>query len=489
MKPLPRPFLVQGALLLALIALGALKIALPLYATGLRVFGPNEGWFALTIASWRDGLPLYPGTNEFFVVNYLPLAYLPYRALAAAFGNMILAGRCLSWVLLAAIAAASGLAAFFATRQRWCAAIAGVLVFATFAAWFNDKLGVIEPQLIGHLAQLIALALLVRSPRDRTELLVATVLMIAGGLVKPNLFGFPGGLVLWMWLIRREDFPLFVIFCAILGIIVPVVLYLIFGPNLFFPNVLIGRVYAWSALLENLKVLDAIAVPLAACLLVLPRRPRSEVDALLLCVLAGSALELVVSGAAVAVTNNAGYDIALSACIGAAVACGRLADATIAPTRLRAVDAILAAAALRVLIAIIPQLNGLPASFAAARDEDREARAIIAQLAAVPGGAACSHPMLCYLAGKHTRINLSGGSDFYFRPPRSHDLLRQLLQSGEVDALELYRAYDAVIPEIVPLVANDFRRLDLPELRHHDAMPRADDSLVFVRTAATGAAR
>jgi len=120
------------------------------------------------------------------------------------------------------------------------------------------------------------------------------------------------------------------------------------------------------------------------------------------------------------------------------------------------------------------------------RDEDRDARAIIAELAAVPGGAACSHPNLCYWAGKHTRINLSGASDLYFRPPRSHDLLRQLLQSGAVDAVEIYRGYEAATPEIVHVLATDFRRVDLPELRYRDATPRADDSLVFVRI---GAAR
>jgi hypothetical protein len=79
-----------------LIFFGCLESINPLYSTPLKILLGNEGWLAMTIASWREGLPLYPAPDEFFVAHYPPLAYAPYRLLEALFGDVILPGRILS---------------------------------------------------------------------------------------------------------------------------------------------------------------------------------------------------------------------------------------------------------------------------------------------------------------------------------------------------------------------------------------------------------
>src|SRR5437660_4572743 len=215
------PFIRSSAFKASLVSATLLSIAVfgilrPLYATSLKwAHAPNEGWLAIAVAAWRDGSPLYPGPNEFFVVNYLPLAFLPYRVLEVLFGDMIIAGRWLSWLLILVLCSAVSVIVYQAARRVWPAVVSGCLVLATFSVWYTGNLGIAEPQLLGHVLILISIVILFCSVESKIALLAATALMLAAGLVKPNLFGFPLGLAGWLWWTRPRRFLPWISGCAL----------------------------------------------------------------------------------------------------------------------------------------------------------------------------------------------------------------------------------------------------------------------------------
>jgi len=463
------PPFIEAMFVTTIFALGLFGILRPLYATSLKsVPNPNEGWLAVAVAAWRDGLPLYPGPEEFFVVNYPPLAFIPYRALDAVFGDVILAGRWLSWLLFLILCLAVSGAVYTAAKRFWPAFVSGILVFATFSVWYTGNLGIAEPQLLGHVLTLFALFILLRSPESWVALCLATVLMLAAGLVKPNLLGFPLGVAGWLWWTRPRDFLFWVFGCIVALGLTALALFLCFGGDFFFPNVLLGRVYSLHVLLQNMKVISSIAVPLCVCLLFL-NKLRSTQSGLLICfVMLGSLIELLSTGAAFGTAYNVGYDLALSACVGTGVLLGQLEDVRLQKSRLRAIDLILFAVIVSMMVAILPKLSKRDLSLETRiylLRRDKEIRRVVAVLSSIQGNVACVHLSYCYWAGKRSRTDLSMLPQGYFQPTRSPIMLRRQIE---------YRSFAAIELGSVPP-----RGFDLSEYRPvYSADPSVLDSIV-----------
>jgi hypothetical protein len=426
-----------------LIILGCFGLLKPLYSTPLKLTLGNEGWLAMTVAAWRQGLPLYPAANEFFVANYLPLAYAPYRLLERMFGDVILPGRILSWALLAALCVCVFAIVFSLLRRCWPALVAGVLTFTTFSTWYTGNLGVAEPQLIGHLLLLIAVLLLIRSIDRPIAIFTATASMILAGLVKPNLFAFPLGFAFWMWWTRSPYLFSWALGCALASAFISFGLYLCFGADLFFPNVLLGRLYSTHVLLNNLTMLSSLIVPLSVCIIFARSLLATREGILIGCLIAASFLEFTTTGTVVGSAWNVGYDLALACCIGAGVVIGRIeSDFPVIRMRLHAADLILLLMVVRVGLAIAPQFAVRSLSEdtrASLLDNDREARSIVEHLAAAPGEAICTHLAYCYWAGKIYRADLSMMPLVFFNPPRSLTPLLEKIKHRSFAAIEIPR--------------------------------------------------
>jgi hypothetical protein len=460
----------EAALAFVLFCGAALGLLQPLYATPLRwAHNPNEGWLAITIAAWRDGAPLYPGTDQFFVANYLPLAYVPYRLLETLFGDCIIAGRWLSWLLFIVLCCTAFMAVRSALKQTWPALLGGLFVFSTFSVWYTGTLGMAEPQLLGHVLILLAILLLFRWPESRAALAAATAMMMAAGLVKPNLFGFPVGLAAWLLWTRPRLGLTWGVSCAIAGGIIVSVLYFSFGADLFFANVLLGRVYSWHAWFANLVVARTIVVPMGVCLYFMKTLTSSKHGLLISFVIFGSVVELALTGAAAGTAYNTGYDLALATCIGTGLIIGYLHKSK-AIGNLMVTSVILFAAVARAGLALMPQLSERTLSLETRNSllrEDEQTREVIAVLASVPGEVACMHLSYCYWAQKPTRIDLYMQPTRFFRPARESIGVQHRIENQSFVAIE----HPAAFPW-------DLNRFGYEPLFH--ANPSVIDSIISV---------
>jgi hypothetical protein len=475
-------FATEAALAFVLFCGAALGVLQPLYATPLRwVHNPNEGWLAITVAAWRDGAPLYLGTDQFFVTNYLPLAYLPYRVLETLFGDCIITGRWLSWLLFIVLCCTAFMIVRSALKQSWPALLGGLFVFSTFSVWYTGTLGMAEPQLLGHVLILLAILLLFRWPESRASLAAATAMMMAAGLVKPNLFGFPLGLAAWLVWTRPRLGLMWGVACIIAGGIIASILYFLFGPDLFFANVLLGRVYSWEVWLDNLAVARTIVVPMGVCLYFVNTLKSSKQGLLICFIILGSVVEIALTGAAVGTAFNTGYDLALATCIGTGLIIGYLHKSR-AIGNLTVTSVILVAAVARVGLALVPQISERTLSLEM-RDsllrEDEQTREVIAVLASIPGEVACTHLSYCYWAQKPTRIDFYMQPTRFFRPARESVGVRHRIENQSFAAIEhpaafpwdlnrfgyepLFHANPSVIDSIISIPNREEMPLPIPK--------------------------
>jgi hypothetical protein len=233
--------LIFGLQLAALAAMTAALLARNILAIGLHVpLDPNEGWNAYHAAAvWHA---LYPPPQSLMINNYPPLSFPIVAALGQVSGDNIVAGRIVS--LLAFLATGSGIV--WLLRRMGCAtteALFGALVFAAGLLIGSDYVAMDDPQLLGHALQVAGLALLLR---QKPSAVPATLLLVAGLLIKHNLLAMPLAAGLWLWGQDRNAAARLLIAALGFGIAGLVLSRLIFG---FSPAALASaRVYALANL-------------------------------------------------------------------------------------------------------------------------------------------------------------------------------------------------------------------------------------------------
>jgi hypothetical protein len=396
----------------------------------MRIGMGNEGWLALSALALFEGRPLYPGPDEFFVANYLPLSYAIYAGLHGLTGDLIMAGRWLSWLTFAGVVGAVFAVTWSMTRHRTAAALSAVLVAASFARWYAGNLGVADSQLLGHLVALAAVWVLISQGAGWRSLVAATALLLTAGLVKQTLFGFPLGMALWLWWEQPRRFCIWMLGCALAVAGIVGILFAMFGAALF-ENVLLGRLYSVSRWFTNMRIVTTIAVPLAASAVLLTAYRGDPRIRLVLCLILGSAIEAAALAAALGTTFAVGYDLAIAACIGAGVAVASLRDRPYRLGPYGLVSLVALAELLRVAI-------GMPFGQATQVEDvlikrDRLAPEILASLS-MPGEAICIEAAYCYWAGKRARVDLRMYA-LAFDPPRDHRPLVRRIEQREFEAI------------------------------------------------------
>jgi hypothetical protein len=194
----PRPSLRWAALLLASAVLAAAlaAILLPALSIGL-VFERswNEGWNAYHQARAAAGDSLY-GTDPWRPVNYPFLSFYLVGRLGPLFGNVLIAGRVLNLIALAAV---MGCGALFVRRcgggvPEMLFAAGCVLGFQQIQA--GDWLAVDEPQMLAEAFALGGLLCYVSGPPGLARLFGCALLFAAGGFVKPIAVAFPAAVTI-----------------------------------------------------------------------------------------------------------------------------------------------------------------------------------------------------------------------------------------------------------------------------------------------------
>jgi len=393
---------------------------------------PNEGWNAAHALALLAGQPLYPPPQSLMVNNYPPFSFYLVSGLARQSHDPIIIGRWLS--LLAFVGTGAGIAAALRLmRCHWGPAAFGGLFFAAVLLIASDYVGMDDPQLLGHLVQLIALSLLLRE-----RLIAAAALFAISLFIKHNLLALPLAGALWLiWQDYRSGFA-FLLWTAatVLALLIAFQLHFHLGlldqlasPRLWtFDNLIAAGTHLWWVLL-----------PLAAATGIWPDR------ASLLCGIYGAialALGLGFAGGD-GVDANAFFDlaIALSLTLGLAMDRGRWPE-------------LAAASSLPLILSLVANFHDN--NFFFSHGFRAQASADIAFIKSRPGPALCDQLSLCLWAGKPAELDVFNIGEQIKTGARDSGPLTQLIATRHFTTVQL-NDLDALGPQVRAAMAAHYR--------------------------------
>ena len=165
----------------------------------------NEGWNALHAALLDGGSSLYPVSDGVITNNYPPASFFVLRGLSIYFSDAIAAGRVVSLVAMAVVAAGIYGMVRVLGAGTWPAVLASTFFTVFNVSVFRGYLAMNDPQWLGHAPMVLGLLVLMRDIRSGQPsfrgVAAAAVLVAAGLLVKHNIVAIP--IVVTGWLLRH----------------------------------------------------------------------------------------------------------------------------------------------------------------------------------------------------------------------------------------------------------------------------------------------
>ena len=399
----PGPGVLASVILLCLIA--GLALVWPVYRSSLNIkINENEGWNAYFADAAMGRMPLYPSPDKLITNNYPPLSFYVAGAAGKLIGDNILAGRLIS---LAAVLVLAFLIARIVKEiggDRIAGLVGGAFFIATLCFFFDNYVGMNEPQLPAHAIMVFGFLLFLRAAgRDRGYAL-PILIMVTAGFFKHNIIALPLSALVWLAVQRRWK-PLARCLAASLFLMALgfAACHAAYGRDFFF-NFLAPRVYSFEQEKDALVELQCVAVVLAVWLFAgFAGRSDRAVQLLNILILTGLAVHFLQrTGAGVDI--NSQLDLVIAASIAAGFLfsrAGRLSPARRVPAGVLQAGFVLAIC-LRLIICENSRdvLNVASAGF---RREIARREKIVEKTTAlvrtVPGDVLCD-PYVCYRAGK-----------------------------------------------------------------------------------------
>ena len=409
-----RPFdavLATGLVLLAFLLLGPV-LTIPLHVP----LNYNEGWNAGfdTRAVWPGSDPLYPGPDDFVFNNYPPLGFLIVGEVGRyVFGDMILAGRVVALASMVVVAGLTGLIVRQVGGAIRPALAASLLLLLLAASFYRVYIAMDDPQWLAHALMLGGLSVLLRGGTVRRaspalpQIVIAALLMVAGGFVKHNLIALPIAVTLWLlWLDLRVAAAWLVAAAATLALGLGLT-DAVFGHVAFDDVLRHHRVFRVSRLVAAAGALAPL-LPMAIIVGVLLRRRRSG-DGVILVALFGvvALLTGVLQRLGDGVNYNAQFETLIALCMGFGLAATSVGAAPMSWRGRSFGPAWLCLAATLPIFITAPWR--LPGAWHDVTDRYDRAVAwqpMIARIAATPGPAGCEMPSVCYWAGKSFSVDI-----------------------------------------------------------------------------------
>jgi len=390
-------------------------------------FDPNEGWNAYHAATAMSGQALYPPAQSYFVNNYPPLSFYVVGLLGHATGDMIVAGRLVSFLAFLAVVAGVWRAARIMDSGYLGAGI-GALLFAATLLIGSDYVGMDDPQMLGHALEMGALLLVLRG-RDW----IAAFVFVAAIFVKHNLVAMPLAVALWLLVHDTRRGLRFAAGGAGFSLLGLAAFRLVYGSSLW-THLASARGYSFDLLASSVGTwLIWAAVPLLifALLAALHGRERSASFVVIY-----AAIAIVVgigfSGGA-GVDANVFFDADIALALGVALAIGRLGSR----------DALWPAGL--ALSLLLPLFLGLVSDadwrdpgfwLHPMADEAARAQGDIAFLAAHKGPALCETLAYCYWAGKAAEVDVFNVGQEFATGTRRDAQLDCMLEGHAFGAIE-----------------------------------------------------
>lgn len=394
-----------GVAILVLAVLAAVYAAWPIR----RMFLPleidsNEPWNAYHVDDIIAGRSLYPGADALVLNNYPPLSFYLVSAISKLGFDPLYVGRALSLIAVVFTAWAAACIVRRFGGSRTAAWLAALWFCATFARFFDNYVGMNDPNLAALALMAWALVWLLRRQSAGRSAEPAILLMVVAGFTKHNLFVIPVTAICWLGLVNLRvaaRAAVVGIIAATLGLVLCRVVY----GEVFVQNLFTAREYRLASAVLNLGRLQWIAPALVVFGIWAWHQRQSAASGF--CMLfVGIAfvfqfLEKLTAGGG----DNAQFELATATAIGLGLAFDNLAD--IPAVRRFGIErsqlAVVAVLILRLLLSgrTAPYLLIASPEFRA----DLVQRADVvasetARVAAMPGPVACSVVTVCRWAGK-----------------------------------------------------------------------------------------
>ncbi len=262
------------ALLLALSVLGAAlaSIVLPAMSIGLlfeRSY--NEGWNAYQQARAAAGASLY-AVDPWRPVNYPFLSFYLIGWLAPLFGSVLLAGRVVNLIGLAAVMVCGAL------FVRRCGGGTAEMLFAAGCILGFQQIqaaewvAVDEPQMLAEACTLGGLLCYVSGPPSFARLFACALLFAAGGFVKQIVVVFPAAVTIDLLWKGRRQFLLWLLCLGLAAALFAAASAVVAGGD-FLARVLEPREWLWRRVVyHGRKLFFFLKAPVAASIVVLCRK-------------------------------------------------------------------------------------------------------------------------------------------------------------------------------------------------------------------------
>jgi hypothetical protein len=396
------PAHLQSALVIVILAVAIGSITLAVLTIGIDLQKSyNEGWNAYHAARVAAGEPLYSGDLH-RLVNYPFLSFVLVAWLKPLFGNVLIIGRALNLLALAAVAVCSALIVrrLGGRAVHMLFAAACVVGFQEIQA--ADWIGTDEPQMLAEAFMLAGLLCYLSGSRTASRLAAVALLLATGGFIKHTVIAIPLAVTIdILWHDRRA----FAVWCLWLGAAFALYVgatYALAGGD-FFHELLAPRVYHWSRVgYHAKKFLIAFKIPILVVLAYL-YVARDRATLLRAYGVIAFAAAMIFSGGD-GVSYNIFLDVAVFAGIVAALALRHWSDRLASLPAVTILFAVLPAIIAQPVLTKSPQTLGpllryrdTMARYAAQQAAFEEAKAVIRDQ---QGTVVCENLLLCFEAAR-----------------------------------------------------------------------------------------
>lgn len=245
------------------IGISLLTIIVPLYRMFLRLeIHYAEGWDVYTAAIAAHHQPLYPAPYSWTMVNYPILSFYTVAGLAHFTHDYLFTGRMLCFISFLICCALAGGIVWKLTRAAVPSVLVVFLALGIFCADAEPYVGANDPQMFAHAFALAGLFIYVSKRKHGRGLGPAALLFVLAGCAKPNLIDFPLAVLVDLWLTSRRDALRFCLFAVLFGGFA-ILLNIHLGGPYFVAQMLSGRSYSFSHMIDNFSDLYLPILPLA----------------------------------------------------------------------------------------------------------------------------------------------------------------------------------------------------------------------------------
>lgn len=432
----------------------------------------NEGWNAYFTARAMTGLPIYPQPPETIINNYPPLSFYIVGELGKVVGDFIVAGRLMSVISFFVIVATLGLIVAKRTVSMLAGIFAAVYFAAVFSVFPGGRIGLDDPQLLGHAVMLVGFAVFWLGDGRVRSTFLGAALMVVAGLIKHNIIALPIAVTLSLAIFDRKLLVRWLMAVILSLAVASLVLISLWGTDFIHsistPRLAsLGKAIALITILRDM--LPSLTVFILLCFFPKMNSVTEDQDFFfsVIFVLVSLAVAFLLYGGE-GVSSNAAFDVVISVALSIGLCVGALPAG-------REKTSIIAALVLGQYFMITAGIGtAFGGTITAAMQRDR---LDIEYVAAHSGDALCNDPTLCYWAKKDFLFDFFNMNQLYAMKKRDPEVFLNKLRRREFTVVALDKSWNirdrAWIDEFFKILDSSYR-IDRTSEEHVFYVPKGN---------------